>query len=620
MKVYLINLKRHPDRLKRMMDILSQYAFLDIEIFSGTDGEFLNPLILNLNNIQILENWIDPYTHRTITKGEVGCAISHYRIWTMILKQSLTSGGAINEALILEDDVEMTSEFVNWVNIYYEELRNNASDYELVYLSRKKFGDDLGRVSKHIVRPCFSYWANAYLLTSKGAEKLIRGDFQRNIIPVDEYLPIQYLSNDLKAYAFDPNLIKPVNNTFLESSTEKSLSFYSENPEVFKHPMKMKDGSQGIIDFRIITVATDVDNDGYKRFLDSIRVYNLPLVTLGLGTKWEGGDMNRGSGGGYKINLLRDHLLNANYPPTTIILFTDSYDVILNAPAKIILEKFFSSFCSIIFSTEKNCYPDPSLALRYPQIDYPYKFLNSGGFMGTIKRILELIGKDSINNTDDDQLYLTNKYLNRQHDMIYDVKLDCRCNIFQTLQDADNDVVIDKSRSRLQNIISGEYPIIIHGNGPKGKLLLNNISNYLPNKWRDAYGYIDRTLPLESNISIYYAQLPSPYQTKDFEKLEREFLESDKTHMWVYIGINKVSEEILLKMAKRDKRVISNSDGNLAQVNDLGNRKGVWNINEIDLPYLVDKKLIQKNEIHLNANLFKNCREKGVFMFVDNMS
>ncbi len=620
MKVYVINLKRHPDRLKRMLDILSPYSFLDIEIFSGTDGEFLNPLILNLNDIKILENWIDPYTHRTITKGEVGCAISHYRIWVAILKKSLISGGAINEALILEDDVEMTGEFANWLDIYYEELRNNASDYELVYLSRKKFGDDLERVSKNIVRPCFSYWANAYLLTSSGAEKLIRGDFQKNIIPVDEYLPIQYLSNNLKAYAFDPNLIKPVNNTFLESSTEKSLPFYSEIPQVFKHPMKMKDGSQGIIDFRIITVATDVNNDGYKRFLDSIRVYNLPLVTLGLGTKWEGGDMNKGSGGGYKINLLREHLLNANYPPTTIILFTDSYDVIFNAPAKIILEKFFNNFCSIIFSAEKNCYPDPSLTPRYSQIDYPYKFLNSGGFMGTIKRLLELIGKDPINNTDDDQLYLTHKYLNRKHDMIYDVKLDYRCNIFQTLQDADNDIVIDKSRSILHNIISGEYPIVIHGNGPNGKLLLNNISNYLPNKWRDAYGYIDRTLPLEGNISIYYAKLPNPYQSKDFERVEIEFLESDKTHMWVYEGINKVSEEILLKMAKRDKRVISNSESNLVKVNDLGNRMGIWNINEIDLPYLVDKRLIKDIDVHLNVNLSKNCREKGVFMFVDNIS
>jgi collagen beta-1,O-galactosyltransferase len=38
----------------------------------------------------------------------------------------------------------------------------------------------------------YSYWALGYLLTLKGAEKLLAGEPLGRLVPVDEYLPIMY--------------------------------------------------------------------------------------------------------------------------------------------------------------------------------------------------------------------------------------------------------------------------------------------------------------------------------------------------------------------------------------------------------------------------------------------
>lgn len=46
------------------------------------------------------------------------------------------------------------------------------------------------------------------------------------------------------------------------------------------------------------------------------------MTTLGLGEKWEGGDMSS-FGGGYKVNLLRQALLPFKDNKDTIVMFTD---------------------------------------------------------------------------------------------------------------------------------------------------------------------------------------------------------------------------------------------------------------------------------------------------------
>jgi hypothetical protein len=211
----------------------------------------------------------------------------------------------------------------------------------------------------------------------------------------------------------------------------------------------------------IISVATDIKNKGFKNFENSLKQNNIKYKILGLNTKWNGGDMENGIGGGQKINLLKEELISWDIDSlkNTLLLFSDSYDVINLSREKEIIEKYNNlSKNKILFSAEKYCWPDVSLDKYYPETKSKYKYLNSGGFIGIAYEILKLI-KMEINDNDDDQLYFTKKFLFDNKN----IKLDYNCEIFQTLNGSISDIYIYKNR--IINKIHSSIPSLIHGNG-----------------------------------------------------------------------------------------------------------------------------------------------------------
>lgn len=74
-------------------------------------------------------------------------------------------------------------------------------------------------------------------------------------------------------------------------------------------------------DVLVLTVATN-STCGYKRFLRSAKTFNIPVKTLGFGAKWRGGSMVS-TGGGHKVNLLREEVAKHKKYKNKIIIFTD---------------------------------------------------------------------------------------------------------------------------------------------------------------------------------------------------------------------------------------------------------------------------------------------------------
>ncbi|KAH7693031.1 hypothetical protein AAVH_39939, partial [Aphelenchoides avenae] len=116
----------------------------------------------------------------------------------------------------------------------------------------------------------------------------------------------------------------------------------------------------------LVTVATE-ETDGLKRLRESAAEFGHVLHVFGLGQKWNGGDMTS-VGGGQKIRILRENLKSFRDREDVVILFTDAYDVILNADEPTILRRFFSEFADyrVVFSAEPFCWPDRTLAPKYP--------------------------------------------------------------------------------------------------------------------------------------------------------------------------------------------------------------------------------------------------------------
>lgn len=224
--------------------------------------------------------------------------------------------------------------------------------------------------------------------------------------------------------------------------------------------------------FLVISVATDKTHPGYKNYINMLHTHGIHYRILGLNTSWKGGNMEIGMGGGHKINLLKEELStwDENTTRDTIILFTDSYDVLINSTENKILNCYYDAITKynkhncVLFSAEKSCWPDISLASKYPDNNSPYAYLNSGGFIGSARNIYSLIRDATVSNTDDDQLFFTNIYLNDKFKER--ITLDYNCYLFQTLNDSISDVAFN-GQHLLHNILLNTYPLVIHGNGPE---------------------------------------------------------------------------------------------------------------------------------------------------------
>ncbi|PNF43292.1 Procollagen-lysine,2-oxoglutarate 5-dioxygenase 3 [Cryptotermes secundus] len=298
-------------------------------------------------------------------------------------------------------------------------------------------------------------------------------------------------------------------------------------------------------DFLLVTVATN-QTDGFQRFLRSAKVYNIPVKVLGLGEKWEGGDVRSHAGGGHKINLLKKELLEHKDDPDKVILFTDSYDVILLSGPDKIVQQFERFDARVVFSAEGFCWPDEGLASKYPAVQRGKRYLNSGGFIGYAPELYNVVTSTAVANDDDDQLFYTKVYLNEELRDKFRIKLDHRSDIFQNLNGAiaDVELMFRGQEAYLQNTVYSTAPLVIHGNGPS-KLVLNTLGNYLANSWNPEDGCLscwDDSVVLEDKdpksypivlIAVFIEQ-PTPFLEEFLDKLYHIEYPREKLHLFVH--------------------------------------------------------------------------------------
>ena len=176
MKIFVINLKSATEKRETMKNTLNQYTN-DYIFFDAINGKELKNSEYKINL-----NWMNPYDNTHTTYGEVGCTLSHYTLWKKMVDEN------IEQALILEDDIVINNpDFISII----EKIPINM--YDLIYVGRKKMTDIKEEqaidIHSSLVKPTFSYWGCAYVLTLSGAKKLCHSDYLNNLIINDEYMP-----------------------------------------------------------------------------------------------------------------------------------------------------------------------------------------------------------------------------------------------------------------------------------------------------------------------------------------------------------------------------------------------------------------------------------------------
>ena len=419
MKTLLINLESRKDRL---LQFESSHPSLEYEVTPAVDGYRVDYMKLLELGFDVNHQWIDPILETRLTKGEVGCFLSHWRIWEKCIERN-------QKVLVLEDDARLTDKFD------LKEIDTLTDTYDFLYLGWKEMKKSIP-IDDKVVQPVYPYWGLAYVITPTAAKILVNESAKKNIIPVDEYLPI--MMPELNVAAYKENVVNPVSRDELGSN------------------ILGKDRYDYFLDFdvHVCTVATDMEKA--LKLKQSVIKHGWNLINLGKGVEWQGGTME-GQGGGHKINLVKEYLKDKK--DSDVLVFLDGYDTFLSDSIDEILYRYNEWNTEILFSSERFCWPDEGLASEIKALnknqDTPYQYLNSGMYIGRIGKLRELFAED-LKNSDDDQLYVQKQYLKNPKG----IELDVEQYIWMTHETE----VVQKGK-QLYNPLTKCYGCAYHGNG-----------------------------------------------------------------------------------------------------------------------------------------------------------
>lgn len=134
-KVYCINLKRRPDRLREVMAEFEKHAIRVVEIFEAFDGRTIQP-------------------RNGLNGGQTGCILSHLQIITTAKHQGYKN------VVIFEDDVQFCEDL-------NEKLLYTPSEYDMLYLGGSDKYAHVTPITEHISKISGTYCTHAYAINER---------------------------------------------------------------------------------------------------------------------------------------------------------------------------------------------------------------------------------------------------------------------------------------------------------------------------------------------------------------------------------------------------------------------------------------------------------------------
>lgn len=183
-------------------------------IFSAIDGRILTKPEIDYfitNNYLQREYQTNPTLNIPFRKGQIGCALSHIRLWEHIIHSN------ISHAVILEDDASLHKHFQTLTQQMLMELRTVKWDHLNLY-HHPNFADKLKDPSyiipgKRMVLKGLPMWGTvAYAVSLSGARRLIR--LTKPIFnTIDEMIRALITTGKITSYTSRHPLIKTEGST-----------------------------------------------------------------------------------------------------------------------------------------------------------------------------------------------------------------------------------------------------------------------------------------------------------------------------------------------------------------------------------------------------------------------
>ena len=221
MKCFVINLKRAEERRKYISTQLNQIS-QEFEFVEGVDWKKIDSTLLSTSarNIKIKNSF------RTLTKGQMGCNLSHRKILKWLVNSSEKM------IVVLEDDVHIDKDFPKILGT----LETSSHPFDIVFLGSRfndkqlvnivqlsdKFSLSLSRAREK------GAWG--YVITKNAAQEFLK-IFPFATGPIDDALHAYFL-HGLKTYTLNPKVVfhegEMKNFSYNTECKNQRLIFYEE--------------------------------------------------------------------------------------------------------------------------------------------------------------------------------------------------------------------------------------------------------------------------------------------------------------------------------------------------------------------------------------------------------
>lgn len=226
MKIYIINLKRRPDRRESILSQFEKLGITNFEFVDAVDGQLVNP------DVEANRKLMDRFACK-MSNNEIACAMSH----RLVYQKMIESG---ERGIVLEDDAIIDDSFADIID------SNINDDIDIMF-----FGYFTSNIRNKHAKP-LSYCSDLFskVISEKGETTLCY--FKNNSLDINGNT---FYKIDSQSYDID----------FLHGAHA-----YSPSIELCKHICKIQN--------KIIYTADGVFNN-LRRF-DKIANYYAPLVPI----------------------------------------------------------------------------------------------------------------------------------------------------------------------------------------------------------------------------------------------------------------------------------------------------------------------------------------------------
>jgi len=223
-KIYVINLDREPDKYRIFQE---NYNRCDLEPyahrFSAVDGNQIpyEDWLTEDAIQQVLDTEERGYRthHYELTRGGIGCFLSHYTI----CKQFIKDGSKRDTCLVFEDDAAFDADVASKLR---RRLISAPPDWDILLLGYHRIAGEMVNEGNEVWCKPTGFWGTyGYLINKRGAAKFVK-DVDRNGIDgqIDAYLSRMQQRGDIHIYMLrSPLIVMDYANSGMITTIQKRL-------------------------------------------------------------------------------------------------------------------------------------------------------------------------------------------------------------------------------------------------------------------------------------------------------------------------------------------------------------------------------------------------------------